>query len=271
VAARRSPPYSAASTEEANRMNDQSIRLQVADGVAHIGLNRPGNSNAFDLPTARAFDEATRTVEADVTVKAILLTGVGKRFCAGGDVTSILAAPDPASYLKELADVLDGALQRLDSMSKPVVAAVQGAVAGAGLGVMLSADLIVAARGTKFLAAYAGIGLTPDCGVSWLLPRAVGQPRALDIVVNGRVLDAEEALSWGLVTEVVDTGAQEHAKAIASRLAAGPSFAFGQARRLVRGAWDVDRVGAGADEAVTISQAVTTPEATAMIVKFATT
>jgi 2-(1,2-epoxy-1,2-dihydrophenyl)acetyl-CoA isomerase len=89
--------------------------------------------------------------------------------------------------------------------------------------------------------------------------------------VNARVLNAEDAHSWGLVTEVVDTDAQEHAKAIASRLAAGPSFAFGQARRLVRGTWDVDRVGAGADEAVTISQAVTTPEATALIAKFATT
>lgn len=246
-----------------------SLILAVERGVAHLQMNRPLQSNSFDLPAARSFDDAVRTIENDEAVKAVLLTGSGKRFSAGGDVASMAGSLDRGGYLLELAGVLDGALQRLDALAKPVVVAVQGAVAGAGIGLMLAGDVVIAERGTKFVTAYANIGLTPDCGVSWLLPRAIGQQRALQLAMLPSGIDAELALSWGLVTEVVDTDALTRATALAVSFADGPAQALGQARRLMRSSWSVDRATSGADEARTIAQSVGTPTAAALIERFA--
>lgn len=144
----------------------------------------------------------------------------------------------------------------------PVVAGIHGAVAGAGLAVMLSADIIVAARSTKFAMAYAGIGLTPDCGVSTLLPRAIGSHRALEFVVAGRVIDASDALDWGLVTEVVDDyPVPDRVADIAARIASGAFHALGQARRLIRAGLGRSLEQTVLDEARTIAAAVGTPEA----------
>lgn len=247
-----------------------TVRYSVTDGVAHIALARPERSNSFDLPTAQSFGAAVDRAGADPEVRVVLLTGDGPRFCAGGDVASMAAAAEPSAYLQELADELDGALQRLGALEKPVVAAVQGAAAGAGLAVVLTADVVLSARSTKYLTAYAGVGLTPDCGLSWLLPRAVGQQRALELALTGRVLSAEEAQDWGLVTTVVDDAElEEQATALAAKLATAPPFALGQARRLIRSAWTASRAESGADEARTISRAVTTPEAQALVARFA--
>ncbi len=246
------------------------IRYSVAGGVATIALARPEASNSFDLPTARSFGAAVDRAGADPATNVVLLTGDGARFCAGGDVASMAASQDPAAYLLELAQELDGALQRLGQLEKPVVAAVQGAAAGAGLAVVLTADVVVSAASTKFLTAYAGVGLTPDCGLSWLLPRAVGQQRALELALTGRVLTAAEAREWGLVTTVVEDAELEASAAeLAAKLASAPPFALGQARRLIRSAWTATRTEAGADEARTISQAVVTPDARRLVAKFA--
>jgi 2-(1,2-epoxy-1,2-dihydrophenyl)acetyl-CoA isomerase len=244
------------------------IEYAARDGVSHLTLNRPEASNSFDLPTAGGFADAVAKAAADDT-GAVLLTGAGPRFCAGGDVSSMRAGDDPSSYLLELANVLDGALQALTALEKPVVAAVQGAAAGAGLAVVLSADVVVSARSTKYLTAYANLALTPDCGLSHLLPRAVGQQRALDLLLTGRALSADEALDWGIVTEVADDDAAlARAEEIAARLASGPTWALGQAKRLSRTSWAATRAEVGADEARTIAQAVTTDDAVTRIAKF---
>lgn len=243
-------------------MSDNLVNYSVADGVAHIELNRPNAANAFDMATAEAFDAAVRAAGEDDAVRAVLLTGAGKRFCAGGDVAAMVAADDQAAFLQELADALDLGARRLDALAKPVVCAVQGAVAGAGNSVMLAADVIVAAESTKFVMAYPGVGLTPDIGVTWLLPRAVGQVRALEYALTGRTLSAVEAREWGLVTSVVaDDEVQSAARGLAVKLAAGPVFALGQARRMIRRSWEVSREEAGTDESRTISEAVTTADA----------
>ncbi|HET8593708.1 MAG TPA: enoyl-CoA hydratase-related protein [Intrasporangium sp.] len=249
-------------------MSDDLVRLDVTDGLATVELNRPDAANALDLPLAEQLALAVDRL-AGPDVRAVLLTGAGKRFCAGGDVRSFLAAEDPAAYLEQLASTADRALQRLGELDKPVVAAVQGAVAGAGLAVMLSCDLVVAAAGTKFVTAYSGIGLTPDCGLSWLLPRAVGQQRALELLLTPRTLSAVEARDWGLVTEVVDdAGVLARAREVAATLAAGPASAFGQARRLVRSSYAASRAETGADEAATIARAVQTEDAQRLIAAF---
>lgn len=252
--------------------NNDVVNYSVTNGVAHIEVNRPQAANVFDLPTSQAFGAAVAAAAADEAVRAVLVSGAGKRFCAGGDVASFVAAGEDrvarAAFLQELADDLDSHFQALAALEKPVVAAVQGAAAGAGLGLALSADLVIAEAPTKFVFAYPGIGLTPDCGVSWLLPRAVGQQRALQFALLGRPLSAAEAAEWGIVAEVVESDALGRARAVAEQLAAGPARAFGQVRRLIRAAATTTRAEAGAEEARTIARSVQTDEATELIGKF---
>lgn len=251
-------------------MTDAPVTYTVTDGVAHIQLNRPDAANALDMALATALREAAERAQGDGTVRAVLVTGAGKRFCAGGDVQSFVAADDQAAFLHALALEADAAVRALEALAKPVVAAVQGAVAGAGLAIMLSADVIVAAAGTKFVFAYPGIGLTPDCGVSWLLPRAIGQQRALSFALGNRPIGPETALDWGLVAAVAESDADAvvRAEKIASGFAAGPAGALGQARRLLRAGWSQTREEMGAEEARTIATAVTGDEAQGLIKAF---
>ncbi len=244
------------------------VEVAVTDGVAHLELNRPHAANALDLETARQLATAVDAAAADPDVRAVLVTGAGPRFCAGGDVSSFAAASDQAAYVEQLATELDATFRALAAMEKPVVAAVHGAVAGAGLALMLSSDVIVSAPATTYVFAYPSIGFTPDCGVSYLLPRAVGQQRALAFALTGKRLTASEALEWGLVSEVAgDAGAR--ARELAAGFAAGPATALGQVRRLMRQAWEMSRAETGAEEARTIAEMVKGEEAQRLIAGFA--
>lgn len=254
----------------AEESTTELVEYAVADGVASLRVNRPESANAFDLATTRAFAAAVDRAAADDEVRAVLVTGAGPRFCAGGDVASFAAADDQPAYIHQLAVELDTAFRRLAGLEKPAVAAVQGAVAGAGLALMLSCDLVVAAQSTKFVFAYPGIGFTPDCGVSYLLPRAMGQQRALAFALVGKPASAAEALEWGLVTEVADDAeaASVRARELAMTMAAGPALALGNVRRLLRSGWDASRVEAGVEEARTITEMVRGEEAQRLIREF---
>lgn len=244
------------------------VGFEVRGGVGRITLRRPEVSNAIDLSAARRFAEVVAATETD-DVRVVLITGAGARFCAGGDVRSFLAAAEPPRYLYELASTLDAALRRLSELPKPVVAGVHGAVAGAGWAFLLNADVVVAARSTRFRLAYADIGLTPDCGVSFLLPRAIGTQRALELAVTGRTLTAEQAREWGLLAEVVDDDdLPARADELAEALAGGPTAAIGQAKRLIRSSFDVSRENSAGDEARTIAAAVSGREARELIRQF---
>ena len=204
------------------------IGYTVAHGVAHIRLNRPEVSNALDLDTARAFASAVERAATSDEVMAVLLTGGGRRFCAGGDVAAFAQAADQPTYIHQLASELDAGFQRLAGIQKPVVAAVHGAVAGAGLALMLSCDVIVADPATKFVFAYPAIGFTPDCGLSYLLPRSIGQHRALRFALMGEPASADDAYAWGMVTEV-SADAQGRGAALASDLPQAPRRPSGSA------------------------------------------
>jgi 2-(1,2-epoxy-1,2-dihydrophenyl)acetyl-CoA isomerase len=173
------------------------IRCTVQDGVVHIELNRPQVANAFDLETSQVLGDVVADIEASQAVRAVLVTGSGSRFCAGGDAGAMAVAEPRADYVRRNADALDRAVHALAGLDRPTVAVVHGAVAGAGMALMLSCELVVAHPGTKFAYAYSAVGLTPDCGLSWLLPRAVGQQRALEFALTGRALGAEEAGTGG--------------------------------------------------------------------------
>ncbi|MGW5239208.1 enoyl-CoA hydratase/isomerase family protein [Monashia sp. NPDC004114] len=248
-------------------MTDPVTYRITGDGVAHVELNRPEAANAVDLTTARALREAVESAGHAEAAYAVLLTGAGKRFCAGGDLAAMAAAAEPIHCVETLALEADAAARALADLDKPVVAAVHGAVAGAGLALMLSCDYIVSAADTKFVFAYPSVGLTPDCGVSYLLPRAIGQQRALQFALSDAPLAAEQALAWGLVTEVVDN-AQARAHEVAAALARGPWRAFGQTRSLLRRSWETDRETTGRVEAQTISERLGGSEAQQLVARF---
>lgn len=249
----------------------RGVRTDEDGAVLRIVLDRPEAANAFDIPATLALREAIDRA-ASGGYGAVLVTGAGPRFCAGGDVASFAAAPpaERESYLHGLATMLEAELRRLADLPLPVVSVVHGAVAGAGLAFVLSSDIVVAARSTKFVWGYAGVGLTPDCGVSYLLPRAVGTPRALEMALGGTVLTAPAAQEWGLVARVVDDEEAQAAGAeLAATLAAGPTQALGHTVRLLRSAWEVDRETHAADEAATIASRVVSDEAAPLVARFA--
>lgn len=213
----------------------QTVLLDVADGVATVTLNRPEASNTLDMAMGRELLATALRLEADRGVRAVLLTGAGKYFCFGGDVRGMATHGDAVSgYLNELTTNIHAGISAFTRMRAPVVAAVNGTAAGGGIGLMCMADLAVCGRGSRFTLSYTGVGLAPDCSTSFLLPRIVGRRRALELFLTNRVLSADEALAWGLVNQVVDDAAVvDEARAIATRLAAGPTESYGTVKRLM--------------------------------------
>jgi 2-(1,2-epoxy-1,2-dihydrophenyl)acetyl-CoA isomerase len=213
-----------------------SVGIEIDDqGLAHITLRRGEAGNAIDLTMARGLLDAARACAHGV-VRAVLLTGEGKSFCVGGDLRefSRLSGEALEKHLTEVTDALHDALRTFAASDAPVVAAVQGAVAGAGIGLAAAADVTLAAEDATFTAAYTGIGYSPDAGVSWFLPRLIGPKRALDLLLTNRRIPAADAADIGLVSRVVaaDRLAAEAART-AEALRRGPTAAFGATRRLV--------------------------------------
>ncbi|MFC9223812.1 enoyl-CoA hydratase/isomerase family protein [Streptomyces hygroscopicus] len=220
------------------------VRIEWDRGLAHIVLSRGDTGNAFDLDLVTALRDAVEQVVRWTTepdqggLRAVLLRAEGRNFSVGGDLKSFLAQGEgTASYVRKVAETAHAAVLGLAGLHVPVVAEVQGAVAGGGVGLALAADLVVAGRSTRLRLAYTALGLTPDCGASWLLPRLVGERRALDLVLTNRVLDAAKAEAWGLYNRVVDDSAlPAAAEELARDLASGHAYGLYQSKLLVRGA-----------------------------------
>lgn len=201
--------------------------------VAHIRFNRPKALNAIDRATARGFLRACADIANDPAVRAVLVSGQGRAFMAGGDLAEMREDPEPVA--EALISGMHGGLRLLAGLNAPVVAAVQGAVAGGGLGLILGCDLVVAAEGTRFDVAYPLIGASCDCSTSWGLPRVVGLRKAMELALLGENVDAAEALRLGLVNRVVPPAQLvAESEAMVQRLAAGPTQALGRLKRLLR-------------------------------------
>ena len=213
----------------------ETIDLRVDGRVAHLTLNRPDARNTIDLQLARDLESATEQIAENGAVGAVLLSGKGDTFCMGGDLRSFKEQPDLPDHLRDVTHHLHGALNKLAHMAPPVIAAVRGFAAGAGLGLACAADIVLAGQSARFLSAYTNVGLTPDGSTSWSLPRLVGLRRALELVLTNRVLDANEAVEWGIASRVVpDADLDAESSALAKTLADGATFALGGAKRLVR-------------------------------------
>ncbi len=215
------------------------LEVTRAGAVATLRFHRPGALNAIDVPMAQALLAAVQGLAADASVRAVVLCGAGKGFMAGGDLATLRA--DPVQGAADLLGPLNEAVQVLATLNAPVIAKVHGVAAGAGLALMLQADFVVAAEGTRFNLAYINLGTSCDVGASWALPRLVGLRHALEIALLGDTLTAADALRLGLVNRVVPAEQLDSvAGALAERIAHGPTLAYGAMKRLMRAAFDRD-------------------------------
>lgn len=239
-------------------------------GLAVITLNRPDAGNALDQDTADGLEAAARAATTDPSTRAVVLQGSGKVFCAGGDVVGMSNAAERDLFLAELAGAAHRALTVLHDSPVPIVAAVHGAAAGAGLGLVLAADLVVATEMSSYVTAYSSVGLSPDCGVSIWLPRVIGFRRAMRMLLNNEKIDAATALDWGLVDSVVDQDSLNGAvDCVVDEILAGPYPALGASRQLVRASYE-HTFGEHLDaEAESIARAGSSEDAARSLARFA--
>lgn len=209
--------------------------FDAGTGVARLTFNRPKALNAINVPLAEAFLAAVREIRDLSGVRCIVLTGAGRAFMAGGDVSSMAGTSEQAgAAISAILDAANPAVLLLRGMDAPVIAAVRGVAAGAGLSLTLMADLVIAEEEAKFLVAYNGIGAVPDCGGSWALAHKLGAGRAAELMLLGRTLGAAEARDWGIVNEVApDSEFDNRLNRMIEKVAQGPTRAYGVFRKLI--------------------------------------
>ena len=251
-------------------MTDFEVVYTRDEAVAMLTLNRPQAGNTINMALAEELERAVDAAVADPEVRVIVLTGTGRLFCGGGDIGAFASVGGPAGpFLLELAQVLHRSIKKLMASPKPLVTLINGPAAGAGLSLAIAGDIALAARSAHFTAAYGGVGLTPDGGMSWLLPRLVGLRKAQEIILGNRRIGAEEALTIGMISRVVDDAALlEEGLAAAKELAAGPIAAIGGARALLAQSFGNDLPTHLDLEAARIAEAGNHPEAQEGIAAF---
>jgi len=216
------------------------VRVEVADAVATITLDRPESLNALTIPMKVALREALGSIAEDRSVRAVVLTGSGRAFCAGQDLGE-REAPDAPPLDVELRERYNPIIRAIRSMGQPVIAAVNGVAAGAGASIAFACDLRIASTEARFVLAFGRIGLVPDSGATWLLPRLVGAARAAEIALLGDAIGADDALRFGLVNRVVPADAlATESRAMAERLAAGAPLATALTKQALDRSWGID-------------------------------
>jgi 2-(1,2-epoxy-1,2-dihydrophenyl)acetyl-CoA isomerase len=218
-------------------MDFKTIRYVEQDGVARITLNRPDRLNSFTVQMHQELASALDAADANQEIRAILLTGEGRGFCAGQDLAD--RAVSPGGEAVDLGATVEKywapLVKRLASRDKPVVCAVNGVAAGAGANIAFACDIVIAARSAKFIQSFANIGLIPDSGGTWVLPRLIGQARALGLALTAEPLSAEKAEQWGLIWKCVDDEVlDQEVFALAAKFAAGPTRGLAATKHLIR-------------------------------------
>lgn len=216
-------------------MSYETIALDIEAKVATITLNRPDDANALNAQMGRELFDAAIRCSADADIRAVIVTGTGKMFCAGGDLKDMDAQGDgKPEHLTRMATDLHGAITRFAHMDAPVIMALNGTAAGGGFSLALSGDYVLASDKAKLIAAYTASGLTPDGSSTYFLAKHVGLLRAKELLLTNRLLTADEACAWGIVNRVVpadELAAQ--AGELAATFAAGPTKAYGGLKQLL--------------------------------------
>lgn len=213
----------------------KALTFNIDDRVARITLNRPDAANGLDLVMARELGTVAAQCDGDKAIKAVILSGHGKFFCAGGDLKAMNDYSGQKSlYLKELADTLHRALSTFARMPAPLICAVNGVAAGAGMSMAIFADLVVASDNATFTMAYTRAGLSPDGSASYFLPRIIGLRRTQELMLTNRTLSAQEALDWGLINVVTSKNElMAQAEHLAAKVALGPRQSNATVKKLL--------------------------------------
>src|SRR5262247_4184688 len=223
-------------------MNDKPILVEKCAGYRVITLNRPQRLNAFNEAMHHALKRALAEAEEDADCRALLLTGAGRAFCAGQDLRERMTADGKTTVLGDALDThYNPLVRKLRALPFPVVAAVNGVAAGAGANIALACDIVFAARSASFVQAFAKIGLIPDCGGTWFLPRLVGPARARGLALTGEPVLADKAEAWGLIwkmTEDLDLMAQAHQ--LCTHFASAPTVGLALTKRILDESWGND-------------------------------
>jgi len=216
-----------------------SILVSLDGGVLTVTLNRPDKLNAFNPEMHQLLRKALERALDEAAVRAVLLTGAGRGFCAGQDLSERNVADDaPIDLSVSLGSHYNPLVRRLRELPKPIVCAVNGVAAGAGANIALACDLVIAARSASFVQSFARLGLVPDSGGTWLLPRLAGSARAMGLALLGEKLSAEQAEQWGLIWKVVDdVHLMNEAMSLAKALAAGPTRGYGLVKKALNASW----------------------------------
>lgn len=216
------------------------VEVDAEAGVATITLNRPEGLNSLTVPMKLALLAAFRRIERDAGVRAVILTGAGRAFCAGQDLRERLE-PDAAPLGAELRERYNPIIRAMRALPKPIVGAINGVAAGAGASLAMACDIRIASDAASFALAFGRVGLVPDSGATWLLPRLVGVTRAAELALLGDAVSAGDAVRLGLVGRVVPAGElATEARSVAARLAAGAPRALALTKRALNAAWDHD-------------------------------
>ena len=250
-------------------MSFHNILLERDGSSMWLTLNRPADANAISMALAEEFCTAVEQAEADPSCHVLILQGSGKYFCAGGDIAMMAAAPDPGEFLGALAQKMHEGLLALANSRLITIAVVHGFAAGAGLGLVLNADIVLASENAGFVSAYGAVGLTPDCGVSYLLPQLVGQRRATEISLLGRSVTAAEGLAWGLVSEVLPSDElANRARELTGQLNASATQMLGPTKLLLNSVKNAGYAQHLAQEAETIATMISHPDTEKRIAAF---
>jgi 2-(1,2-epoxy-1,2-dihydrophenyl)acetyl-CoA isomerase len=217
----------------------ETVRLDVADGVATLTLNRPERLNSFTTAMHGEVRVAIDEAAGDAAVRCLVLTGAGRGFCAGQDLSDRAVAPGdgPVDLGASIENYYKPLLMRLRGLDMPTICAVNGVAAGAGANIPFACDLVFAARSASFIQSFSKIGLVPDCGGTWWLPRLVGPARAMGLAMLGDKLSAAQAEEWGLIWRCVDDAElMSTVQAVARQLAAGPTRGYVRTRQAMEAA-----------------------------------
>ena len=217
-------------------MDYQNILFEIRDGVAILTLNRPDRLNSFTREMHREIRHAIEQVAADKSIRCLLLTGAGRGFCAGQDLNDRAVAPgdEPPDLGASIRDYYNPLILALTNLQKPVVCAVNGVAAGAGANIALACDIVLAARSASFIQGFSKIGLLPDSGGTWNLPRLVGRARAMALTLLSSKLPAEKAEQWGMIWRTIDDDRlQQEALTLATHLASQPTLGLGLTKRAI--------------------------------------
>jgi 2-(1,2-epoxy-1,2-dihydrophenyl)acetyl-CoA isomerase len=226
-----------------------TLRYELADAIATITLDRPDSLNALTVPLKVELLAAFRAVARDRSVRAVVLTGAGRAFCAGQDLKERLE-PDAAPLAIELRERYNPIIAAMRALDQPIVGAINGVAAGAGAALAFACDIRLAAEGATFVLAFGRIGLVPDSGSTWFLPRLVGPAKAAELALVGETLSAADAERFGLVARVVPAGSlADEARATATRLAGLAPVALALTKRALDRSWSIDLDAALEDEA----------------------